>query len=425
MAIPSEETVVVRKGAQPRDPTEITINCPDQVGLACDIARTIYEFGLSVTKGDFSTDGRWCFLVFWVIPRVRVVKPTKWSLLKQRLAAHCPPSELTLIRPPSAEPKPQEVHLLQICTNDRTGLLNDVTQTLWDMELTIQKVNVSTSPDGKAIDLFFLTDNRNELPAKSRKEQICHKLETLLSPGLTVLELGPVGPDSGANEGGVGISTSIPYTVEHYLLKDGNGFLTEDKGAEGIVSADKQKHQATVTLDNNMSPAHSFVQVVARDRKGLVFDCLRTLKDILIKVAYARIATDEDGMCTIDMFIMGPDGMKIQDAQQVKEFCARLQNEVDRPMRIMVVTRGPDSELLVGTPMEASGRGRPRVLFDVTSLLSRLGLQVFKADISRHEVGGRQWEVYRFIVQDKYGQPITRHRTRAFIADQVREVLMG
>lgn len=47
-----DELVVVSAGEQPEDDlTEITINCPDKVGLGCDIARTVFEFGLSITRG--------------------------------------------------------------------------------------------------------------------------------------------------------------------------------------------------------------------------------------------------------------------------------------------------------------------------------------------------------------------------------------
>ena len=58
---------------------------------------------------DLSTDGRWCFFVFWVIPRPppRVlshpspsstplpmpVRSIKWSLLRQRLLTVCPSSD--------------------------------------------------------------------------------------------------------------------------------------------------------------------------------------------------------------------------------------------------------------------------------------------------------------------------------------------
>lgn len=37
MGIYEEEHVVVRKGSKPGDLTEITINCADKVGLACDL----------------------------------------------------------------------------------------------------------------------------------------------------------------------------------------------------------------------------------------------------------------------------------------------------------------------------------------------------------------------------------------------------
>lgn len=47
----SDEYVVVRRGKTLADPSEITINCPDKVGLGCDLARIVFEFGLSVVKG--------------------------------------------------------------------------------------------------------------------------------------------------------------------------------------------------------------------------------------------------------------------------------------------------------------------------------------------------------------------------------------
>lgn len=46
-----DESVVVHRGKHEGDPSEITVNCPDKVGLGCDLARTVFEFGLSVVKG--------------------------------------------------------------------------------------------------------------------------------------------------------------------------------------------------------------------------------------------------------------------------------------------------------------------------------------------------------------------------------------
>jgi UTP:GlnB (protein PII) uridylyltransferase len=35
----------------------------------------------------------------------------------------------------------------------------DVTEVLSELELTIQRVKVTTTPDGKVLDLFIITDN--------------------------------------------------------------------------------------------------------------------------------------------------------------------------------------------------------------------------------------------------------------------------
>ena len=52
----------------PNDPTlrEVRLSCPDATGLGCDAARVLLDCGLAVRRGDVSTDGRWCFMVFLV-----------------------------------------------------------------------------------------------------------------------------------------------------------------------------------------------------------------------------------------------------------------------------------------------------------------------------------------------------------------------
>ena len=39
-------------------------------------------------------------------------------------------------------------------------MVTDVTEVLCELELTIKKVKVSTTPDGKVMHLFFITDTR-------------------------------------------------------------------------------------------------------------------------------------------------------------------------------------------------------------------------------------------------------------------------
>lgn len=67
-----------------------------------------------------------------------------------------------------AEPKPGTMYILQVEVEDRVGLLHDVTQELWACELTVHRAHISTSPADTAVDLFYVTDERNELPAAGR-----------------------------------------------------------------------------------------------------------------------------------------------------------------------------------------------------------------------------------------------------------------
>jgi hypothetical protein len=50
---------------------------------------------------------------------------------------------------------------------------------------------------------------------------------------------------------------------------------------------------------------------------------------------------------------------------------------------------------------------------------------LLQADISRHAVNNKHWEVHRFLVQDASGQPITSLQRRQQIAKVVRSVLVG
>ena len=45
---------------------QVRVTCPDKTGLAADIARTLFDFGLVTVKGDFATDGKWAFVLVTV-----------------------------------------------------------------------------------------------------------------------------------------------------------------------------------------------------------------------------------------------------------------------------------------------------------------------------------------------------------------------
>lgn len=51
MGIASDELVEIQLGKNAGEPTVVTVNCPDQTGLGCDLCRIILEFGLCITRG--------------------------------------------------------------------------------------------------------------------------------------------------------------------------------------------------------------------------------------------------------------------------------------------------------------------------------------------------------------------------------------
>jgi hypothetical protein len=69
------------------------------------------------------------------------------------------------------------------------------------------------------------------------------------------------------------------------------------------------------------------------------------------------------------------------DVEEQRRLCQCMHAEVQHPLRVVVVSRGPDTELLVATPIEFCGRGRPRVLYDVTLALRELNICIFKVNL--------------------------------------------
>lgn len=97
----------------------------------------------------------------------------------------------------------------------------------------------------------------------------------------------------------------------------------------------------------------------------------------MVQVSYGRFSTKPRRKCEIDLFIMQTDGKKIIDYSKQKALTSRLQLELLCPLRVAVVSRGPDTELLVANPVELSGNGRPLVFYDITRAFKKLETGVF------------------------------------------------
>lgn len=95
------------------------------------------------------------------------------------------------------------------------------------------------------------------------------------------------------------------------------------------------------------------------------------------QISFGRFITKPRRKCDMDLFIMQADGKKIVDPNKQSSLLSRLRTELYRPLRVAVVSRGPDTELLVANPVELSGEGRPLVFYDITLALKMLEICIF------------------------------------------------
>uniref|UniRef100_A0ACD5WHZ1 Uncharacterized protein n=1 Tax=Avena sativa TaxID=4498 RepID=A0ACD5WHZ1_AVESA len=417
MGVPSDEVVQIQHPDAAGDPTVVTVSCPDKTGLGCDLCRVVLLFGLNILKGDMSTDGRWCYIVLWVVPRRRGRRPMAWDLLKERLVELCPATALfgldsSYLEPDALAPATPRVFLLKFCCFDRMGLLHDVTRVLCEMELTIRRVKVSTTPDGKVMDLFFITDARELLHTKNRREEAYERLQSVLGDSVTSCEI-----DSATEDMSSCLQASAllsPIVLEQMFSID---------VIEAQLSRSRSNSSLSVTMDNSLSPVHTLIQIQCVDHKGLLYDIMRTLKDCSIQISYGRFYAGQKGRCELDLFAVQSDGKKILDQQKQRTLCSRLRVELLRPLRVALVDRGPDMELLVANPVEVSGKGRPLVFYDITLALKNLQKRIFLAEIGRHVVDDREWEVYRVHLGEHDHELSGSARSK--IVDGVMNMLMG
>lgn len=410
MGILYDDVVVLHQSEKEDDPSVITVNCPDKIGLGCDLCRILLFFGLSITRVDVSTDGKWCYIVFWVWGN----STTRWSLVKNRLVAVCPScfsaSGISYYDTEQQGTKPPAVFLLKFCCNDRPGLLHNVTKSLCELELTIKRVKVSTTPDGRVVDLFFITDTREQLHTKKRQEDTYEHIKEVLGDDMISCELEMVHPEVAACSQASAFLPSV-ITEEAFNFED----------SEVCLNGSINGSIPSIVIDDSLSPSHTLFQIVCLDHKGLLYDIMRTLKDHNVQISYGRGARKQTRKCELDLFIMQADGKKMVDPSKQNALLSRLLKELTRPLRVAVVSRGPDTELLVANPVELSGKGRPLVFFDITYALKMLDICIFSAEVGRHIIEHREWEVYRVLFHEEDCLAVPRQK----IEEEVWRTLMG
>lgn len=311
---------------------------------------------------------------------------------------------------------------------------------LWEADIVVFKMHVTTSSTGQVRDTFYVFDNKDELPQPHRVLEICDRVKCALGPDVTC----EVEPEHDPEP-----KTQVSHASEARSLAAGSTFFrrpckdasssanlrsvvsrkklmtsssdddlrpthcripsAEGPPEEGITMlistttlSPRDAQMASVDVDNATSHTLTQLSLHCEDRKGLLYDIFVALKDVDVRVAYGRVQVDTClNLCDLELFVQDADGCRISDEDLVEELVHRIRDAAALPVILQVgeADDGKGIELLVAATVDAGGRGRPRVTFDVTHGLTVAGLGVASADVfvceakdesPVHEISGAQ-----------------------------------
>lgn len=122
---------------------------------------------------------------------------------------------------------------------------------------------------------------RELLHTKKRRDDTIEQLAATLGDAIISVDLELVGPEiTACSQASSFLPTAITEDVFDSTLSD--------SAKSGILSSES----VSITMDNSLSPAHTLVQIICQDHKGLLYDIMRTLKDYNIQVCNGSEISD-------------------------------------------------------------------------------------------------------------------------------------
>lgn len=109
------------------------------------------------------------------------------------------------------------------------------------------------------------------------------ELEEFLGDAYSVCEMTPAGPEYGGLD-----CFPLPTSVSKEIFCDDPAAFEQDHPRNEKKDHKRNKNPANrvvVTVDNSTSSVHSLLQISCKTRKGLLYDCLRVVKDLHLKVS--------------------------------------------------------------------------------------------------------------------------------------------
>ncbi|KAK3033963.1 hypothetical protein RJ639_034127 [Escallonia herrerae] len=161
MGVPSDDAVLIEKGKKAGEPYAITVNCPDNTGLGCDICRTFLDFGLYIIRGDKEARSQ------ALSSEVKKLKKAN-VMIDNSLSPACT--------------------LLQINCIDHKGFLYDILRTLKDCNIQIAFGRFSPVNKGhRELDLFIRQKDGRKILDAEKQEALYSRLKVEMLHPLRVL----------------------------------------------------------------------------------------------------------------------------------------------------------------------------------------------------------------------------------------------
>ncbi len=217
------------------------------------------------------------------------------KLVREFLEKHFATEKGTLAPVLRWVPRPNAGHSeLWVCTWDRHQLLARISGALAANELSILSADIFTRHDGLVLDIFRVTTSRFHAVDDERDMQ---RLAKLLGEALTVEN----------------------YDFAPLLAKRLKRVNSWERALD---------FPARMTINPDINPNFTVVDIAAPDRIGLLYEILRAVSDAKFLIAAARITT-EKGAAIDSFYITDLDGGRVSSAWQIHELNAALRKVLE------------------------------------------------------------------------------------------------
>jgi [protein-PII] uridylyltransferase len=185
---------------------------------------------------------------------------------------------------------------IRVCTWDRAGLFSKIAGSLTSSNLNILSAHIFSRADGIIFDTFYVTDAQGAaLPSRKERESF----ESMLKDCLTARS---------------DINTVMS---RHHVNRTAYAYL------EG------EKIPIAIQFDNAASDTHTIIDIQAEDRFGLLFAISKTLSDLKLDIATAKIST-EKGAAVDSFYVRDADGQKVSKPERIKAIETKLRSVISK-----------------------------------------------------------------------------------------------